>query len=160
MKTLNLLWRNKPVIVDRLIDAIYIFSSALQDKDKSSKIIKLTTALERLVSLSNKESNDVSINFRKRVAILVSIYHDDFDKWNEVAKEMYDIRSSIIHGSWSLYKDIEPLYVDKYSELTSKAILTACIGFYKRGLESDSNDTLLKEYYEFLEQAVMRPKVD
>ncbi|EMV1475961.1 hypothetical protein AABL30_004896, partial [Escherichia coli] len=45
------------VIADRLIDAIYLFSSAQQDKDESSRIVKLTTALERLVSLSSEKKD-------------------------------------------------------------------------------------------------------
>lgn len=149
--------KNDSVITDRLIDAIYFFSSALQDKDESSKLIKLTTALERLVSLSNEKNNDnISLNFRNRVAVLVSAYHGEFEKWYSVAQEMYKLRSKIVHGSWSLYRDIEPLYASKYSELTSKAILSACIGFYQLGLERKNNDEILEKLYNFLKKEIKK----
>ncbi|MEC5344046.1 hypothetical protein ABRZ24_15745 [Brenneria populi] len=151
--------KDDSVITDRLIDAIYIFSSALQDKDESSKLIKLATALERLVSLSSEDYNDkIALNFRKRVAILVSSYHGEFEKWYIIAQEMYKIRSTIVHGSWSLYRDIEPLYASKYSGLTSKAILSACIGFYQLGFERKNNDEILKKFYDFLQNEIKTPR--
>jgi hypothetical protein len=100
----------------------------MQDNDDSSRIIKMTTALERLV---NTHKENVSATFRKRVVILLEMYHKGGNDWNKVAREMYQFRSSIVHGSWSLYRQVEPLYIKKYSELTSKAILSACIGFFQ-----------------------------
>lgn len=145
----------KSTIADRLIDSIYIFSSALQDKDDSSRIVKFTTALERLVSISSEKNKSTTThNFKNRVASLVTVYHGNFEKWSKIAVEMYKVRSDIVHGTWSLYRGIEPLHVNDYSEITSKAILSACLGFYQRGLESDNNDVLVKEFYDFLVNAV------
>jgi hypothetical protein len=145
----------KSTIADRLIDSIYIFSSALQDKDDSSRIVKFTTALERLVSISSEKNKSTTThNFKNRVASLVTVYHGDFEKWSKIAVEMYKVRSDIVHGTWSLYRGIEPLHVNDYSEITSKAILSACLGFYQRGLESDNNDVLVKEFYDFLVNTV------
>ncbi|WP_391488706.1 hypothetical protein [Leclercia tamurae] len=145
----------RSIIADRLIDAIYLFSSAQEDKDDSSRIVKLTAALERLVSLpSEKKDASTTKNFIRRVSSLVSIYYPNDKDWLKISKEMYEIRSEIIHGAWSLYRDIEPLHSSKYSELTSRAIFSACLGFYKRNLTSANNDRLVKEFYDFLENAV------
>lgn len=139
--------KKNPLIVDRLIDAIYIFRSAMQDNDDSSRIIKMTTALERLV---NTHKENVSATFRKRVVILLEMYHKGGNDWNKVAREMYQSRSSIVHGSWSLYRQVEPLYIKKYSELTSKAILSACIGFFQVGLKREDDAKLIDSFYDYL----------
>lgn len=149
--------QERSIIADRLIDAIYLFSSAQQDKDESSRIVKLTTALERLVSISSeKKDESTTKNFVNRVSSLVSVYYPHDRNWSAISKEMYVIRSDITHGTWSLYRGVEPLYASKYSELTSRAILSACVGFYKRSLTSDNNDRLVKEFYDFLENATKK----
>lgn len=145
----------RSIISDRLIDAIYLFSSAQQDKDESSRIVKLATALERLVSLpSEKKDSSTTRNFTSRVSSLVSIYYPNEKEWYKVAKEMYEIRSDIAHGTWSLYRGVEALYSSKYSELTSRAIFSACIGFYKLGFTEKNNDKLVKDFFSFIENAI------
>lgn len=149
----------RSIISDRLIDAIYLFSSAQQDKDESSRIVKLATALERLVSLpSEKKDSSTTKNFTRRISSLVSIYYPNEKDWDKVAKEMYEIRSDIAHGAWSLYRGVEPLYSSQYSELTSRAIFSACMGFYKRGFTENNNDKLVKEFFDFLENAIDKNK--
>ncbi|MBL5827141.1 HEPN domain-containing protein [Serratia fonticola] len=144
--------KDNRIIADRLIDAIFIFSSALQDKDESSRVVKLVTALERLVSLKNeKDENATSKYFRSRVSSFVAIFHGDKERWSTIAREMYSLRSDIVHGSWSLYRNVEPLYVGQYSDLTSKAILSACVGFFSLGLEKDDSEATLKKFYIYLE---------
>ncbi|EOD1043931.1 hypothetical protein ACJET8_002423 [Citrobacter farmeri] len=149
----------RSILSDRLIDAIYLFSSAQQDKDESSRIVKLATALERLVSLpSEKKDSSTTKNFVSRVSSLVSIYYPKEKDWAKVSKEMYEIRSDIAHGTWSLCRGVEPLYSSKYSELTSRVILSACIGFYKRSFTANNNDKLVKEFFDFIENATDRNK--
>ena len=145
----------RSIISDRLIDAIYLFSSAQQDKDESSRIVKLATALERLVSLpSEKKDSSTTRNFTSLVSSLVSIYYPNEKEWYKVAKEMYEIRSDIAHGTWSLYRGVEALYSSKYSELTSRAIFSACNGFYKLGFTEKNNDKLVKDFFSFIENAI------
>ncbi|WP_338635286.1 hypothetical protein V6L80_15165 [Erwinia persicina] len=145
----------RSIIADRLIDAIYFFSSAQQDKDESSRIVKLATALERLVSLpSEKKDSSTTKNFVNRVSSLASIYYQNEKDWRQISKEMYEIRSDIAHGAWSLYREVQPLYSSRYSELTSKVIFSACIGFYKRSFTTINNDKLVKEFFDFLENAI------
>lgn len=142
----------KSIIADRLIDAIYFFNSAQQDKDESSRIVKLTTALERLTSLSSeKKDESTARNFRKRVNSLISIYYPEDNNTSRVLQEMYKVRSDISHGSWSLYRDIEPLFSGRFNEVASKAILSACIEFHRLGLTKKNDDKILKEFYSSLE---------
>lgn len=136
-----------PLLLDRLIDAIFIFRSAMQDNDESSSVVKMTTALERLV---NTRKENISATFRKRVVLLMEMYHKEGNDWNKVVREMYQYRSSIVHGSWSLYRQVEPLYIKKYSELTSKAILSACIAFSQVGLKRQDDVKVIDSLYDYL----------
>ncbi|EOO9630957.1 hypothetical protein ED728_RS22270 [Escherichia coli] len=147
------------VIADRLIDAIYLFSSAQQDKDESSRIVKLTTALERMVSLSSeKKDSSTTKNFVSRVSSLVSIYYQDEKKWARVAQEMYKTRSDIAHGSWSVYRGVEPLYSSKYNELTCRAIFSACVGFYNQNFTTVNKDNFVKAFFDSLEDIADKMK--
>ncbi len=148
------------IIADKLIDAIFIFSSALQDKDESSRVVKLVTALERLVSLKEDAGNNItSKHFRNRVASLVSIFHGEKERWGIISGEMYSLRSEIVHGSWSLYRSVEPLYIKKYNELTSKTILSACMAFFSFGLEKEDSEVVLKDFYIHLEKLVSKTQI-
>ncbi|HGF0797190.1 TPA: hypothetical protein ACF708_003686, partial [Enterobacter hormaechei] len=139
--------KSNPVLVDRLIDAIFIFRSAMQDNDDSSKIVKLTTALERLV---NTQKDNITSTFISRVTLLLNMYHKDNSDWSSIAKEMYNYRSEIVHGSWSLYRQTKPLYAGRYSELTSKALISACIGFFHVGLKREDDIKLINSFYDYL----------
>lgn len=139
--------KSNPVLVDRLIDAIFIFRSAMQDNDDSSKIVKLTTALERLV---NTQKDNITSTFISRVTLLLNMYHKDNSDWSSIAKEMYNYRSEIVHGSWSLYRQTKPLYASRYSELTSKALISACIGFFHVGLKREDDIKLINSFYDYL----------
>ncbi|MFO6299618.1 hypothetical protein [Rahnella selenatireducens] len=140
------------VIADRLIDSIYTFNSALNDKDEAFCIVKLTAAMERLVSLtSEKNSGITSRNFRNRVAALVAVYYGEFDKWIDVSQEMYDLRSDIVHGNLSIYRTSESINRNVYSQLVAKAILSGCIGFFNCGLTTPDKDKNLKKIYRGLE---------
>ncbi|WP_186381614.1 HEPN domain-containing protein, partial [Yersinia massiliensis] len=139
---------SEPTISERLVDSIFMFRSAMQDPDEASRIVKLTSSLERLV---NTQKGNVSLRFRERVATLINVYYGEFHTWKSIAKEMYQYRSSIVHGSWSEYRNIEPIHIDKFSQLTSKAILSACFEFFHFGLnradEPISIDYLFDELF-------------
>lgn len=139
-------------ISDRLIDSIYMFSGSLYDKDKTFCVVKLTTALERLVSLTtDKNSGITTLNFKNRVASLVALYYGDIDKWMTVAQEMYDVRSGIVHGNSSIYRGGNEINTCEYSQLAARAIISACFGFYSLGLDTPDKDRILSDFYKDLE---------
>ena len=89
---------------DRLIDAFYWFGDASRDNNSSAQVVKLVTAMERLVTVKNEEKNgDITKNFYSRVSCLIAIYHGEIDKWKNQAKKSYELRSDLVHGSQSLY---------------------------------------------------------
>ncbi|CAI1543461.1 HEPN domain-containing protein [Serratia quinivorans] len=140
------------IIADRLVDSIYMFSSSLYDKDKAFRVVKLTTALERLVSLTaDKNSGITTLNFKNRVASLAAVYYGDLDKWVVIAQKMYDMRSGIVHGSSSIYRGGNEINTREYSQLAARAIISACFGFSSLGLDTPDKDKILSDFYKGLE---------
>lgn len=132
---------SKECLADRLIDAFYWFGDASRDDNKSAQIIKLVTAMERLVTLDKDAITD---NFRERIACTIAIYHGDLDRWKNDLTKIYDLRSTLVHGSRSLYKPYDlPLDFNPF-QLAYHAIFSTCIFFYKTGLELSVNESNLK----------------
>lgn len=139
---------NKECLGDRLIDAFYWFGDASRDNNSSAQVVKLVTAMERLVTVKKEEKNgDITKNFYSRVSCLIAIYHGEIDKWKNQAKKSYELRSDLVHGSQSLYNtyNIE-LDFDPF-KLAYPAILSACIGSYMLDLELNSYEKKLKNMY-------------
>lgn len=139
---------NKECLADRLIDAFYWFGDASRDNNSSAQVVKLVTAMERLVTLKSGEKNgDITKNFYSRVSCLIAIYYGEIEKWKSQAKKSYQLRSDLVHGSQSLYNSYNiELDFDPF-KLAYPAILSACIGFYMLGLELQSYEKKLKNMY-------------
>lgn len=135
---------SKECLADRLIDAFYWFGEAAKDNNENAQIIKLVTAMERLVTLSDK---DITNNFCNRIACTIAVYHGDLDRWKSDLSKIYDLRSSLVHGSRSLYKSYGlPLDFNPF-QLAYRALLSTCILFDKAGLELSVNESRLKNIY-------------
>ena len=139
---------NKECLADRLIDAFYWFGDASRDNNSSAQIVKLVTAMERLVTVKNEEKNeDITENFCRRISCLIAIYHSEIDERYKESKKIYKLRSDFVHGSQSIYKTYDTeLGFDPF-KLAYPAIFSACIGFYQLGLELNSYETKLKNMY-------------
>lgn len=139
---------NKECLADRLIDAFYWFGDASRDNNSSAQVVKLVTAMERLVTVKDKEENkDITENFCRRVSCLIAISHSEIDEWHRKAKKVYKLRSNFVHGSQSIYKTYETeLGFDPF-QLACPTILSACILFYKLGLELSPYEEKLKNIY-------------
>lgn len=139
---------NKECLADRLIDAFYWFGDASRDNNSSAQVVKLVTAMERLVTVKDKEKNDaITENFCRRVSCLIAIYHSEINKWHNKAKKIYKLRSNFVHGTQSIYKTYETdLGFDPF-QLACPTILSACILFYKLGLELSPYEDKLKNIY-------------
>jgi hypothetical protein len=144
---------NKEFLADRLIDAFYWFGDASRDSNSSAQVIKLVTALERLVTVKDKEKNEaITENFSHRVSCLVAIYHGEIDEWRSKSKQIYNLRSDLVHGSQSIYKNYGAnLGFDPF-QLAYPTILSACILFYKIGLELNPYEETLQKVYSELSE--------
>lgn len=139
---------NKECLADRLIDAFYWFGDASRDNNSSAQVVKLVTAMERLVTVKNGEKNEgITKNFCRRVSCLIAIYHSEINEWHNKAKKIYKLRSNFVHGTQSIYKTYETdLGFDPF-QLACPTILSACILFYKLGLELSPYEEKLKNIY-------------
>jgi len=144
---------NKEILADRLIDAFHWFGDASRDSNSSAQVIKLVTALERLVTVKDEEKNRaITENFCRRVSCLVAIYHGEIDEWYNKSKKTYKLRSDLVHGSQSIYKNYgTELGFDPF-QLACPTILSACILFYKLGLELDPYEETLQKVYSELSE--------
>lgn len=135
---------NKECLADRLIDAFYWFGDASRDNNSSAQVVKLVTAMERLVTVKNE---DITKNFCRRVSCLIAVAHGEIDERYKESKKIYKLRSDFVHGSRSIYKTYDTeLGFDPF-KLAYPAILSACILFYKLGLEISPYEEKLKNTY-------------
>ena len=144
---------NKEFLAVRLIDAFYWFGDASRDSNSSAQVIKLVTALERLATAKDEEKNGViTENFCHRVSCLIAIYHGEINEWYNKSKKMYKLRSDLVHGSQSIYKTYETKLGFDPFQLACPTILSACILFYKLGLELNPYEENLKKAYSELSE--------
>lgn len=83
----------------RFIDAAQWFGEAARDKSYATKTVKYVTALERL--LMTDEKDDICLLVSQRVAALCFSAEVRRDEWVSRAKDAYDLRSRLVHGSIS-----------------------------------------------------------
>tara|TARA_R110001583_G_C5616345_1_gene405835 strand:+ start:169 stop:1524 length:1356 start_codon:yes stop_codon:yes gene_type:complete len=151
--------RNKNCLSDRLIDAFCWFGDASRDNNEHSQVVKLVTAMERLVTLSiEKKDAELTKRFCSRVSCSIAIFHGEIDTWKLEAKRIYELRSDLVHGSQNLYKSYElPLNVHPF-RLASFTILSSCIGFNALGLDLTNYETQLKDMYHQLAEHCLNEK--
>lgn len=89
--------RSRPLSA-RFLDAAHWFGEAARDDRASSKLVKYVTALERAVM--TEEKNDISSHVARRVAALCfdPTAKGDMADWYRKAKEIYALRSKLVHG--------------------------------------------------------------
>ncbi|ERL55602.1 HEPN domain-containing protein [Psychrobacter aquaticus] len=142
---------NKECLADRLIDAFYWFGDASRDNNNSAQVVKLVTAMERLVTIKDKEKNEgITENFSRRISCLIAIFHGEIEEWERQAKKVYKLRSDLVHGSQSICKNYEPRLDFDPFRLAYSTILSACIAFYDLGLELSPYEKELKNMYDKL----------
>lgn len=83
----------------RFIDAAQWFGEAARDNSYATKTVKYVTALERL--LMTDEKDDISLLVSQRVAALCFSAEVGRNEWIRRARDAYDLRSRLVHGSIS-----------------------------------------------------------
>lgn len=137
------------VVCKRLIDAILWFGEASKECNDLSRVVKYSTALERVLA---PETNDIFRNISERASKLIDIFEGDRDKWKTVVKKMYDLRSKIVHGDIEFSERISDSEVLEYEGLTARVIMASVVFYEKIGLESLDSAKTIGKYYIKLEQ--------
>ena len=142
---------HKERLVDRLIDAICWFGDARKEQNIHAQVVKIVTSLERLASFeSEKDSSQISENFASRISSLIGLYHHQNELWYKRVKKLYQLRSGLVHGSYSLYRSYNTELDFNAVELASYAIFSACIVFFQLGFELENYEDKLAEFYKNL----------
>ncbi|WP_438862742.1 hypothetical protein [Neptunicella sp.] len=95
--------KNDYPMVRRLLEATYWYGDAVRETNRSVKIVKFASALERLLIFG--ETRGYTQIIPKRAASLMknvwAMPDDEIRKYMDTIKKGYDLRSKILHGSIS-----------------------------------------------------------
>lgn len=90
-------------MVRRLLEATYWYGDAIRETNRSVKIVKFASALERLLIF--RETGGYTQIIPKRAASLMknvwAMPGDEIERYMSIIKKGYDYRSKILHGSIS-----------------------------------------------------------
>nr|WP_321239386.1 HEPN domain-containing protein [uncultured Tolumonas sp.] len=139
---------DQSLLIDRLVDSIIWFGDAHDDDNQHSKIIKVTTALERLVTYQSDPKNEISKLFNTRVTFLANRASEQPDLWNDCAQKMYKLRSNLVHGSYKIHSSYDvnlnfsPMLLCAFT-IVSAANLFRDIGLFSSSYESELKNRLV-----------------
>lgn len=122
---------------ERLIDAINWFGDAAHDTAASSSIVKYVSSIERL--FFGKRHRDRKQVFAKRVkGVLAAFGCDDNGDAYAHALEVYDVRSALLHGTYSP-RDEAAQQVVFHAEQVSRMCLLCSAQLYPMMLSAYGN---------------------
>ncbi|KEO58645.1 hypothetical protein SMB34_12925 [Thalassospira permensis NBRC 106175] len=140
-------------LAGRLTDALAWYGEATRDNNYASQTVKYVTAMERLLITSSKEGLEVSSIFRNRGAALVSfLSNEPYSDLYENFKKVYDVRSSIVHGSESPTKSFYNINGLQPDELAARVIIAFAFFCKEEGLKAENvSDKIIEKSFDDLE---------
>lgn len=133
----------------RFLDAASWFGEAARETSPAAKIVKYVTALERMVMTDEKD--DIARLVSERVAALNAAFRmtEDQQTCAKDAKEIYDLRSKLVHGSMSPYAAEVRQGIGMAAKLGSSTLLSALCGLGDQALRRDDiNTRKLAKWYD------------
>lgn len=140
-----------PPLAQRIVDGLSWFGSSCVDPNVAARILKLVTAMERVV-LAPEERNEVSSKVIERCACHVfDEGKRNYDECLNRLKRVYDCRSRLAHGATSPF---DPIVMGVYHDasLLCQHTLTGGLEFFEYlGLEKQKvSSRRLSSVYEAL----------
>lgn len=138
---------------NRLIDALTWYGQAARDEHFPSQTVKFVTAMERLLITPSEKEKEVSQIFRNRGAALASfLSRENYSDLLSMFKDVYSLRSAIVHGSRSPLNTIYNLDGLQADELAARVIIGFTLFCRKEGLTSTTvTDKKLEESFKEIE---------
>lgn len=128
--------RDKP-LCQRLLDAIIWFGQAVTEQQPAAKIVKFVNGIERITQCG--KSDKVTETVCERAAALAFDYHcGDREHWLGRTKDLYDVRSRLVHGSMSPFDPGAARATREAEELTTRILCRAIDFFIHLGLDATS----------------------
>ena len=126
--------RDKP-LCQRLLDAITWFGQAVTEQQPAAKIVKFVNGIERVTQCG--KSDKVTETVCERAAALAFDYHcGDREHWLGRMKDLYDVRSRLVHGSMSPFDPDAARATQKAEELATRILCRAIDYFIHLGLDA------------------------
>jgi hypothetical protein len=122
----------------RFLDALSWFGEAVREESPAAQVVKFVTALERMVM--TEEKDDIQSVISERIAALCYEHEDPLsrERWRVDAREAYDLRSRLVHGSMSPHDDTPQRRTGLCARLGEATLLNALHSFGKKGLKDDN----------------------
>lgn len=119
----------------RFLDAAQWFGEAVRDDSPSTRVVKLVTALERMMVMT-EEKDDITRLVSERVAALCFRTREaiEVEAWRNKALRAYRLRSKLVHGALSPRSPEVSAGVALSAELAGVTLISALIGFSEHGL--------------------------
>ncbi|MEQ6967716.1 hypothetical protein [Pectobacterium polaris] len=139
-------------VVDRLERALLWYGDAVTECIFYQQIQKLVSSMEALINFRDDDAGDITETFKRRVTHLNITHTGLNDDVKEKARQLYDARSKIVHGS-----SLDERFTFCIIELCSETLLRAIYYFSLFGLEkTDFNRALPKFLDEIPTNAVLK----
>ncbi|WP_254592633.1 HEPN domain-containing protein [Pectobacterium polaris] len=139
-------------VVDRLERALLWYGDAVTECIFYQKIQKLVSSMEALINFRDDDAGDITETFKRRITHLNITHAGLNDDVKEKARQLYDARSKIVHGS-----SIDERFTFCIIELCSETLLRAIYYFSLFGFEKTGfNRTLPKFLDEIPTNAVLK----
>lgn len=122
-------------MAQRFLDSVAWYGEAVRDPFQASRLVKYVTAIERILCNSSKDNVAVTIAARGS-AIVMPIEKEDRETLRQRFKDVYDLRSRLVHGSRS---PMEPGLGEGLREaehLTRAVLFGALLFFREEGLRA------------------------
>ncbi|WP_144435411.1 HEPN domain-containing protein [Roseovarius atlanticus] len=138
----------KRPISRRILDAAQWFGDASRDEQPSNRIIKFVTALERMVMTDEKQDATRLVSDRVS-ALCCSLEANDRAKWKQEVKDVYDLRSRLLHGSMSPFDRSVNSMMGKAANLGEESIIQALLLLGEEALVAEKVPTrMLAKWYD------------
>jgi hypothetical protein len=144
----------------RFLDAATWFGEAVRDKSPAAKIVRYVTALERMVM--TEEHDDIASTLSKRAAAVCSVDAlQVFDKLSTELKQLYHLRSKLVHGSISPHSDAVMAGVRSGAELARETLLSTLNLFGELGLaETNVGQKRLASWFNNVVEQVLASQLE
>lgn len=142
-------------LADRFLDAARWFGEGVRDQQSFSKVVKFTTAIERLVVAGKTEDIAETVAIRVADLTLESDEKFDWDKKRAKVKRVYGLRSNLVHGSVSPFSDDVMKGVSTCGDLSEEVLYTFLHRIRGEGLVSvDTSEAQYAQWFEGIREWV------
>lgn len=137
-------------LAQRVMDSASWFGEAVRDEFDASRVVKYVTAIERI--LTAKKNEDVGDALARRGAALLHVPgRASIEHLTRRLKKLYDLRSSLVHGSLSPLAENLRHGVTEAEELARELLLSSVQFFGSQALQKyELSDHSLNDAYERL----------